>query len=435
MTLSRTPALVALLVLGAALVAVIAVTTPWQPLPTTAVGQRVAADAERDFSSTEIAREVAYRGRVRPPVYAGIVVGLLVAGVLALTPAGARLVDAVGRPFGGGWWTRAVLGGLAVVLIGRLVTLPFDAAAERVQRRYGLSTQDWGSWAVDQLKALAISAVLLMLTLTVFYAVARRTPRLWWIWTALAGALLVVTMSFIYPVVIEPVFNKFTSMPAGPQRDGLLELAARDGVPVRDVLVADASRRTTTLNAYVSGFGRTRRIVVYDTLLEKAPPDEVALIVAHELGHAERRDVLNGTAIGALALAVTMPLLWLLLSSGRVLRRAGADSAGDPRSVALLLFLIAVLTLLTGPVGNLVSRRIEARADVHSLDLTRDPATFADSERRLALTNLSDLEPHPVQYGLFFTHPSTPERIAIARTWARVHGVPEPPDLRPAGGP
>jgi STE24 endopeptidase len=102
--------------------------------------------------------------------------------------------------------------------------------------------------------------------------------------------------------------------------------------------------------------------------------------------------------------------------------------------VALLLFLVAALTFLSSPVTNLVSRRIEARADVHSLDLTRDPKTFVDVERRLAVTNLSDLDPHPVIYGLFFTHPSAPERIAIARTWARSNGVPEPPDLRPAGG-
>jgi STE24 endopeptidase len=233
-------------------------------------------------------------------------------------------------------------------------------------------------------------------------------------------------------VLLEPVFNKFTSMPAGPLRDSLLQYAKDDGVPVRDVLVADASRRTTALNAYVSGFGGTRRIVVYDTLLASSPPREVELVVAHELGHAKRQDVLVGTAVGALALAATMPLLWLMFSS-RLVRRVGATDAGDPRSVALLIFLIAVLTAIAGPAGSLVSRRIETRADVHALDLSKDPQTFVESERRLALSNLSDLEPNPIVYGLFFTHPSSPERIALARTWARLNGVPEPADLRPAG--
>lgn len=421
-----------MVVLGAAVVLVVALTTPWTPLRTTGGIRRAAVDARRDFSAGEIARESGFHRQLRPPAYAGMLVGLVVAGLLGMTTAGARIIDAVGKPFGGGWWTRAILGGIAVTLIGKALTLPFDAAGERVARRYGLSTQTWGNWIVDQLKGLAVSAVILTITLTVFYALARAAPRTWWVWAAGAGVVLVVTTSFLYPVLLEPVFNKFTSMPAGPLRDSLMRLAKEDGVPVRDVLVADASRRTTALNAYVSGFAGTRRIVVYDTLLDTAPPSEVELVVAHELGHAERQDVLVGTAIGALALAAAMPLLWLLLSSALV-RRAGATAAGDPRGVALLLFLIAVLTALAGPAGSLVSRRIEARADVHSLDLSKDPQTFVEAERRLALTNLSDLEPNPVVYGLFFTHPSSPERIAIARTWARLHGVPEPGDLRPAG--
>ncbi|MEO6714502.1 MAG: M48 family metallopeptidase [Mycobacteriales bacterium] len=430
MTGGRTPALIALLLLGGVLLVVLAVTTPWTPLPAPR-GVSLAVDARRDFSSAEFAREKAYRSDVRPPAYAGMLVGLLVAAVLGLTPIGARIVTAAARPFGGGWWVAAVIGGIAITIIGRLATLAFDGASERVRRRYGLSTQSWSSWLVDQAKALAIAAVLLVITLSVFYALARRTPRHWWAWAAGAGVVLVLATSFVYPVVIEPVFNKFTSMPPGPLRDSLMKLAAEDGVPVRDVLVADASRRTTALNAYVSGFGSTRRIVVYDTLVTSAPQREVELVVAHELGHAERQDVLVGTAIGALALAATMPLLWLLLTPG-LLRRAGATAVGDPRSVALLMFIIALMTLVTTPIGALVSRRVEARADVHSLDLTRDAQSFVEVERRLALTNLSDLEPNPIVYGLFFTHPSTPERIALARTWARLNGAPEPADLRPA---
>lgn len=427
---SRIPALIAALVLGALVVLAIALTTPWNPLPTPGGVSRVAADASRDFSPAEMERETGYRNRVRPPAYAAMLVGLVVAGLLGLTTAGARLVDAVAHPFGGGWWVKAVIGAIAITAVGRAATLPFDVASERVRRRYGLSTHDWSSWAVDQLKGFAVSAVFLAITLTVFYALARRAPQTWWAWVAAAGAVFVLATSFLYPVVLEPVFNKFTSMPAGPLRDSLLRLAEADGVPVRDVLVADASRRTTALNAYVSGFAGTRRIVVYDTLLNTAPPGEVELVVAHEIGHAKQQDVLVGTAIGALALAATMPVLWLLLSTSLV-RRAGASAAGDPRGVALVLFAIAVLTALAGPPGSLVSRRVEARADVHSLDLSADPQTFVETERRLALTNISDLEPSPLVYGLFFTHPSTPERIAIARTWARLRGVPEPANLQP----
>ncbi len=428
---SRTPAVVALLVLGLLLAVLTVMTTPWQPLSTPSGTARAAADYRRDFAASEIAREVAYRSRVRPPAYGALIASLVVAALLGLTTVGSRIVDALARPLGGGWWTKAVVGGIAISLIGRIVTLPLSVWSERVQRRFGLSTQTWGTWAVDQVKSAGVHAVILTLSLTMFYGLARAAPRTWWAWGAAAAAAFVFSLSFLYPVVLEPVFNKFTSMPAGPLRDSLLQLAKADGVPVRDVLVADASRRTTALNAYVSGFGGTRRIVVYDTLVETAPPQEVRLVVAHELGHAKRQDVLVGTALGALAAAASMPLLWLALGAAGLVRRAGADNAADPRGVALLLFLVTVVATLSGPVSTLVSRRIEARADVHSLDLTRDPQTFAATERRLAITNLSDLDPPPLIYGLFYTHPTVPERIALARTWARAHGLPEPGDLRP----
>jgi STE24 endopeptidase len=248
----------------------------------------------------------------------------------------------------------------------------------------------------------------------------------------------VIAVSFLYPVAVEPVFNSFKPMAPGPVRDELLRLAATDGVPVRDVLVADASRRTTALNAYVSGFGSTRRIVVYDTLLQSARPDEIRLIVAHELGHAKRGDVLYGTLLGALGVAAGVCLLYLLTTSRPLLRRAGladprspvpAAAAADHRSVAFVLAMVTVLTQLGGPLQNLVSRRIEARADAHALDLTGDPATFTRMQRSLSVRNLSDLRPGPLEYVLWGTHPTGPERIAMARIWARVHNRPEPSPL------
>jgi STE24 endopeptidase len=202
---------------------------------------------------------------------------------------------------------------------------------------------------------------------------------------------------------------------------------------VEDVLVADASRRTNTLNAYVSGYGATRRIVVYDTLLDNATDEEVELVVAHELGHADDGDVLHGTLVGALGLAAGVCLLYLVLSAAPVLRRAGVSALGDPRSLALVLLAVTLVSTLSGPLQMLVSRRLEARADVHALDLTQDPATFAAMQRRLALTNLSDLDPPPVLFGLFSSHPTAPQRIALARSWARLHDVPEPGPLVPGG--
>lgn len=427
----RPAAALALLVLGAALLGVLASTTPWSPLPGPVPGGRVEVAPLRDFTTAERAYENAFHRAVRPPAYAGLVTGLIVAGLLGLTPLGGRLVQAVARPLGGGWGWQVVLGCLAVSLLTRLATLGFDARAELVLRRYGLSTQSWGGWLLDQLRGLGISAAVLVLALLVFYPLARAFPRTWWAWVGLAGAALVLVASFLYPLVVEPAFNRFTPLAEGPLRASLLDLAARDAVPVREVLVADASRRTTALNAYVSGFGKTRRIVVYDTLLRSASADEVRLIVAHELGHAKRQDVLHGTAEGALGAAAASCLVFLLLAGGPLLRRAGAGSVGDPRSVALLLFVVAVAGFAVTPASSLVSRRIEARADVHSLELTRDPLTFARIERRLSLANRSDLDPNPVVYALFATHPTGPERIALARDWARQNGIEPPPSQAP----
>lgn len=404
-----------LLALGACLAAVVVTAALTVPFPVLA-GAHPQVDVLRDFSVAELARENAFHSALRPPTYLGLLVGLVVAAGLALSGWGARIVARLP----GHWTVKAVLAVLVLSLVGRLATLPFDLQSERVLRRYSLSTQDWTGWADDQLRGLAVGTALTSVALVVVLALVRRFPATWWASGAVAAVVLTLVGSFVYPVVIEPAFNRFAPLPAGQLRTDLLALAERDQVPVKDVLVADASRRTTALNAYVSGFGSTRRLVVYDTLLSTSTPREVQLVVAHELGHAKRQDVLHGTLIGAFGAAAGVIGLFLLLSWQPLLRRVGADGAGDPRIIPLVLLLAALTPLLLAPLTNAVSRRIEARADLHSLDLTGDVAAFVESERRLSVTNLSDLDPNPLVYGFFATHPTGPERIALAREWERL---------------
>ena len=411
----KTAPAVTLVVLAVALVLFVGLTTPWHPAPHPA-GSHTTARWQTDFTPAERAREQDYHRAVRPPAYLSLVTGLVVAAVLGLTSLGARLIGRAGDLLGGGWVARAVLGAIAVGLVLRIVTLPFDILAERAQRRFGLSTQTWQSWTLDQLRGMAVATVLLIPVLLIGYALVRHVST-WWVWLAIITAVGTVVLSFLYPVIVEPVFNRFTSMPESPLRADLLQLARSDHVHASDVLVADASRRTTAENGYVSGFGRTRRIVVYDTLL-RASPEEVRLVVAHELEHAKQNDVVRSTATAAVAGAAAVCILALAASWTGLLRRAGISDIGDPRSLALVLFIVAVLSQIAQPGFNLVSRRVEARADIHSLDLTHDPETFVRVERRLALANLSDLQPSPVVYALFATHPSTTERIAMARDWA-----------------
>jgi STE24 endopeptidase len=419
---------IAAIVLGAVLVGVVAVTTPWHPLP----GHRSAPEPALDFTPAQLAREAAFNSALQPPAYAGLVVGLVAVLVLGLTPLGARLLGALTTGRRSSTPLAAVrLAGVAVALsaFSRLPALPFDAWSETVLRRYGLSTQGWGGWLADQGTSWCVTLAVWIVALFGLRLLVRWFPRRWWAGAAVGGFLLVAIASYGYPVVVEPLFNSFRPMSTGPLRTELLDLARSDGVPVRDVLVADASRRTTELNAYVSGFGSTRRIVVYDTLLVSEPPQQVRLVVAHELGHAKRGDVLHGTLIGGLGVAAGACLLYLVMTSPRLTRRAGVGSVADPRSAALLLAAVTVLTQAAAPVQNLISRHIEARADVHALDLTRDPRTFVAMQRSLAIRNVDELSPDPVEYALWNTHPSGPERIAMGRDWARLHHVPVPPPL------
>ncbi|HEY8472497.1 MAG TPA: M48 family metallopeptidase [Natronosporangium sp.] len=404
----------ALLVVAVAVLA--AATVPWQRPPAPRADQ-LAALAE--LPSEQVARGRALRAALRIPSYGSLLLGLLVALGLGLTPLGARLVTAVARPFGGHWLAAAVLGGLAVLFVGQLVTLPLAAWRHSVLVRHGLSTQGWAGWAVDVAKAAAISAVIGALALAVFFTITRLMPRWWWTVAAVGAAGLVVLLSFVFPVLIEPVFNKFTPMEPGPLRTELMAMAERDGVPVRDVLVADASRRTRAVNAYVSGLGPTRRIVVYDTLLAEAPPEQVVSVVAHELAHAKHQDVATGTALGALGAAAAVVGLYLLGSWRGLLRAAGVDSIAEPRAIALLVAVVTVVGLVAGPAQALVSRRIEARADAHALALTGDPAAFTAMQARLSAVNRSDPDPPRWEHLLFASHPSTVERMAAARAWER----------------
>jgi STE24 endopeptidase len=409
----------AVLALGGLVVGVLvvaAVVLPWSRPPAPRADQLAALG---QLPSEQVAHARAFRAALRPAVYGALLVGLAVVVALGFTSLGARLVEFAGRPFGGHWIARALLGGLAVLLVVDLVALPFAAWRHVVVVRYGLSTQSWGGWAVDLAKSYAVGAVIGAIALLGFFTVVRLVPRWWWAWGAAGAAGLVLLLSFVLPVVIEPVFNRFSAMEPGPLRTRLTELAARDGVPVRDVLVADASRRTRTVNAYVSGFGPTRRIVVYDTLLREATPDEVVSVVAHELGHAKDNDVGGGTLLSALGAAAGVVGLYLLGGVGPLLRAAGVQNIGEPRAVALMVALAAVAGLVAGPVQSLVSRRVEARADAHALALTGDPGSFEQMQRRLSTVNLADPDPPRWEYLWSASHPSTVERIAAARAYGR----------------
>ena len=390
-----------------------------------------AADPLEAFTEDEVRACVDYAKPRQRWGLAGYGTDLLVLAALALTGPGRALVRGVAG-LAGGWGSgRVVLAAVAVLVVRAAVGLPFSIRAFRQDARAGLATQGLGGFLRDWAKGRAVGLVLTVVALTALILGARWQPPGWPLVAAVAAVLLVLAPAMAGPVLIEPLFNRFRSLEPGPLRTRLLELAATMQVPVGDVLVADASRRTTRVNAYVSGLGRTRRVVVYDTLLAAANPgtpagptsaaDEVALVVAHELAHVRHRDVLWGT-IGAAALAAVSVLAAVaLFDLGAVQRALGVTGLGDPLAAPGLLLLAAVGGLVAAPVASAISRWAEARADWVSLEVTRDPVTAVAVERRLALENRADLRPNRLLLLLFASHPQTMARIAQAWLWAERH--------------
>ena len=377
-----------------------------------------APDPREEFSEDEIRDCVAYAKPRQRWGLAALAVRLGLLGVLAATGPGRRAVARVVELAGAGVPVVAVTTLAVVVVIETLVLLPFGLRAWRQDVRAGLSTQALGGYLGDWAKARAIGLVLAAAPLGALILAARGRPPGYPLSAALVAVVLVVALSLLGPVVIEPLFNRFVPLPAGPLRSRVLAMAAGMGVPVRDVLVADASRRTTRVNAYVSGLGRTRRVVVYDTLAERAGEDEVLLVLAHELAHVRHRDVTLGTAGAALASGAAVLAADRLLAVPSVAEAFGVTGLGDPRAGACLLFLAALAGLAASPVASLVSRWSEARADWTALEVARDPETAVALERRLALDNRADLRPNRLLVALFSSHPPTMARIAQARLWA-----------------
>lgn len=395
-------------VAGAAFAVMAAVVVPWDWLPGRSFE---AAQADQLFSAQQIARGEHVSGLLRYAGWGNLVISLLLAALLGFTRLGSSLVRRIPGP----WWVQVLLGCLGVSVIGAVAALPLGWSAQRVRLAEGLSRQTWAGWLADRGLGLVVTWALTTIALVVVIGLARRAPRTWPLWAALAAASLAMVGSFVYPVVVEPLFNNFTSMKAGPLRSDILALAAQEDVQIDDVLVADASRRTTTLNAYVSGFGSTRRVVVYDTLLNGLPQRQVEMIVAHELAHTKHDDVLTGTTLGALGSAFGLGLLGIVFTRRGLLRRTEVDSLGDPRVVPLVLGLALVGSLLASPIQNTISRAIEARADRTSLEATGDSETFIAMQRQLALRSLADPTPPAWSHFWFGSHPTTLQRIGMAK--------------------
>ena len=364
-------------------------------------------DLETYFSQAEIERG---RRFARPQLALALTRGAieLASLVLVVRRPPRRLYRLFGRrPEAAGAASAA-----ALVVGLSLPPLPLQAISRRRGISVGLVTQSWRGWAADLLKGAGIEAVLAGGAGAAVVAITRRYPRGWWLPASAGSVLFGAGLAALAPVVLDPVFNDFTPLPEGETRSDVLELAAAAGVSVGEVFSIDASRRTTAANAYVTGLGPTKRVVLFDTLLDRYNRDEVRVVVAHELAHVRNRDVLRGLIYAALvapAAALAVQRLSWALSPER-------GSAGALPALALAAVLVGAPT---GLIGNRLSRALERRSDAYSLELTGAADAFISFERAIALQNVADLTPPRWLASLLATHPPTAERIGAAVTYAQ----------------
>ncbi len=305
--------------------------------------------------------------------------------------------------------------GAGIALLLALAGLPLGLAAAGRGREYGLVTQGVSGWLGDFALSTGISLVLAFAGAAIAMAFWRRLKGRFWLAAAALAAGWAVIFVWLWPAVVSPLFNRFEPLPAGPARAEVLRLADRSGVRVDQVLVVDASRRSSTLNAYVDGIGSTRRVVIYDNALEELDRAELGSLIAHELTHVKSNDL----ARGLLYALLVIPLGALGVQAGT---RLAVDRNGDdpdgPGVIPALALALAVMTLLLGIPGNWLSRKVEANADAGAIALTGSRG-LVGLQLRLARQNLSDPDPPAAWQFLFGTHPTTVQRVGMAEAMGR----------------
>jgi Zn-dependent protease with chaperone function len=325
-------------------------------------------------------------------------------------------------------WVQGFSFAFLLLLAVFVLDLPLGIYGHRTALQYGLSVQGWGSWLGDKAKVFIIEWLIVSLMAVGISRRIRKSPERWWFWIWIPAMACVVAGVFITPYVIDPLFNKFESLaqtdPALVQQ--LERVVARSGIaiPPERMFLMRVSAKSTTLNAYVTGFGASKRVVVWDTTVAKSTPDEIAMIFAHEMGHYALGHVVLGVGLSCLGL---LPFFWLGYHGMRLLlRRYGAawriPSQEDWGALVVLAMVLLTLSALSDPLQNGVSRWIEHNADVYGQEavhgIVADPqAVGVRSFQVLGEDSLDDPTPHPIFEWWFDTHPTTRFRAAFAEAY------------------
>ena len=379
--------------------------------------------ARQYFTAEELDKGRAY-ARGRYLLYgARMALTLGLFGLLTLSPLSARIRDLSVSVAGGRVWLTIGVFGLLLALLYHAITFPVSLYGSFLREHtFGLSRQTFAAWAWDYTKGTLINVGILLPLLIVLYTCIRWDPVRWYLPVWIVVVLVMSLLAELSPILFDPLFHTFRPVQDTALVERLRALTDRAGLRVGPILEMDASRKTTKTNAYFTGFGRARRIVLYDTLLAASAPEEVELVVAHELGHWRRHHIWKGMAISATSALAALWLIARLLNTAADSGRFGFVHPADPVSLPLLLLLLLILTILTTPIQMAISRSFEREADRESLRLTANPKAFIASEVTLARSNLADIDPPRVVVWLLYTHPPVLERIAVAEAFRADQG-------------
>jgi Zn-dependent protease with chaperone function len=339
--------------------------------------------------------------------------GLLVPALLLFTGFSARMRDAAGA-VGRNWFFTVAVYGILFVLVTAVLSLPLGYYEDFVRpHAYGLSDQTAAKWWSDQALGLAVGCIGIALLLWIPFLLLRKSPRRWWLYSGLAAFPLLVLILFITPVWIDPLFNKFGPMKDKALESQILALADRAGIEGSRVYEVNKSVDTKTVNAYVNGFGGSKRIVLWDTILAKLSPPEVLFAMGHEMGHY----VLGHTwQLVLLGTALALFGAWVIhLTSGELIARYrarfGFSELADVASLPLMALLFGVISLVLSPAILAFSRHVEHEADRFGLEITRDNHDCATAFVKLQQENLSNPRPGLLYKLWRADHPPLGERI------------------------
>lgn len=325
-------------------------------------------------------------------------------------------------------WVQGLIFLPLLVVAIHLLTLPLSLAGHHLGLAYGLSIEHWPAWFWDWTKGLLVSIATTTLVGSLLFAIVRHAPRRWWLWFWLLSLPLMLAAVYAEPLIIDPLFNHFQPLSQShPELVAQLEqVVARSGetIPADHMFLMKASEKTTELNAYVTGFGSSKRVVVWDTSLKKSTPDEVLFIFGHELGHYVLGDVVHGLMMAA---AGALLALWLAFHIVRKLicvywKRWEVPAIEDWSAVVVLMLVFTVFSIVSEPIGNSISRYIEHRADVYGQEIVHgivaDPqATAVHSFQTLGEESLDIPDPNPAMVFWTYSHPPIAQRAEFARDY------------------